>query len=202
MTSRRLTRRRRAIGLGWKWGAGALMTAALVAVVVVVIVEYLPTVSRPAPVAPGETAPPFVLESSAGARVDLADYLGRKAVLLVFHGGYQCTTCRVQLGKLRHELGRIKALDAVVLAISDDRALDAKRIAAELGHEITLLTDHTRSVGFRYGMRDPERRLALTGYIIIDRAGQVRVRRLDPLFGEHTDEIVRLLAEAAKPARP
>lgn len=202
MTRRRLTGRRRAIGLGWKWAAGALVTAAFVVAVVVAIVEFVPRISRPAPVTPGERAPTFVLDSSAGERVALGDYLGRTAVVLIFHGGYHCTACRAQLGKLRHELARIKALGAEVLAISDDRALEARRIAAEVGHEIAILSDQTRAVGFRYGMRDRERRLALTGYVVIDRAGTVRARRVDPLFGEHADEIMGLLSEAATSAGP
>jgi hypothetical protein len=39
----------------------------------------------------------------------------------------------------------------------------------------------------------------LTGYVIIDGAGRVRVRRLDPLFGDHTDEILNLVEERARP---
>jgi peroxiredoxin len=144
----------------------------------------------------------FVLESSAGDRVDLADYVGRKAVLLVFHEGYPCPMCRAQLGKLRRELGRIRTLGAEVLAISDDRVIEAKQIDAELGHEITILSDRSQWVGRRYGMRDAERRFILTGYVIIDAAGRVRARRLDPLFGEHGDEIVNILEDAARSTGP
>ncbi|MGH7553337.1 MAG: redoxin domain-containing protein [Longimicrobiales bacterium] len=107
--------------------------------------------------------------------------------------------CRAQLG--RRELGRIRALGAAVPAISDDPVIEAKFIAAELGHEIPILSDRTRWVGHRYGMRDPERRFALTGYVIIDSAGRVHARRLDQLFGEHGDEIANILEEAVRPTR-
>jgi hypothetical protein len=100
--------------------------------------------------------------------------------------------------QLRRELGRIRALGVEVLAISDERVIEAKRIAAELGHDITILSDRNRWVGHRYGMRDAERRFALTAYVIIDGAGRVRARRLDPRFGEHGDEIVNILEEAAR----
>ena len=89
MTKRPLPARRRAVGLGWRWGAAALLAVVVWAVAVVVVLDYVPNVFHAAPVAVGETALTFVLESSGGERVDLADYIGRKAVLLVFHGGYQ-----------------------------------------------------------------------------------------------------------------
>jgi peroxiredoxin len=199
MTRRPLRPRRRSVGLGWRWGAAAAAAVAVVAVVVGVFLEHVPKGFRPAPVALGETAPTFVLESSGGERVDLADHVGRNAILLVFHAGYQCTACRAQLGKLRREIGRIRGLGTEVFAISDDRILDAKLIAAELGHEITILSDSSRWVGRRYGMRDSAGRGALTGYVVIDSAGIVRARRLDPLFGEHGDEILTILEAAARP---
>lgn len=65
------------------------MAAAVTTGAVVVILDYVPHIFRPVPVSVGEAAPTFVLESSTGGRVDLADYIGRKAVLLVFHAGYQ-----------------------------------------------------------------------------------------------------------------
>lgn len=89
MTKRPLRPRRRAVGLGWRWGAAAVVTVAVVAVAVVVILDHVPKVFRAGPVAVGDAAPIFVLQSSGGERVDLADYIGRKAVLLVFHAGYQ-----------------------------------------------------------------------------------------------------------------
>jgi peroxiredoxin len=199
MTRQPLRPRRRSVGLGWRWGAAAAAAVTVVAVIVVAFLEHVPKVFRPAPVALGETAPTFVLESSGGERVDLADHVGQKTILLVFHAGYQCTTCRAQLGKLRRELGRIRGLGTGVFAISDDRILDAKLIAAELGQEITILSDSSRWVGRRYGMRDSAGRGALTGYVVIDRAGIVRDRRLDPLFGEHGDGIVTILEAAARP---
>lgn len=187
--------RRRRLGLSWRWGVIAVVAATVVGAGVVGILDYGATLFRAVPVAVGEPAPTFVLESSAGLRVDLRSYAGNKAVLLVFHGGYACASCRAQLGKLRGEIGQIRASGVEILAISDDPIIDAKRVAAELGHEIVILSDRTRWVARRYGMQDPERHFITSGYVIIDRSGRIRERRVDSLFGEHADEIVNSLTE-------
>ena len=82
--------------------------------------------------------------------------------------------------------------------IGDDAILDAKRLATEVGPGIRLLVDRTVSVAHRYGMKDPDRAIAVAGYVVIDRAGKILVRRVDPLFGEHSDEIVTLVEAAGQ----
>ena len=59
-----------------------------------------------------------------------------------------------------------------------------------------MLSDRTLRVIHRYGMKDPERAFVLTGHVVIDRAGRIRARKVDPLFGEHAEEIVKVLQEA------
>ena len=86
----------------------------------------------------------------------------------------------------------------MILVIGDDAILDAKRIATEVGPDIRLLIDRTVAVAHRYGMKDPDRAMAVAGYVIIDRAGKILVRRVDPLFGEHADEIVTLVEAAGR----
>ena len=88
--SRRSSRGRRARSRpGWQWWAWVLAAAALVIAAVVGILDYAPRLFRQAPVAPGDKAPTFVLESSGGERVNIADYLGREPVLLIFFPGYR-----------------------------------------------------------------------------------------------------------------
>ena len=89
MSRRPVRGRRRRIGVGWQWGAWALLAAALAIGVVVGILDYGPRLFPGVPIAQGEKAPVFTLENSAGARVSVADYFGRKAVLLIFIPGYQ-----------------------------------------------------------------------------------------------------------------
>lgn len=90
MSSRRRSRFRRGSHRpAWHWWALALIAAALNVVIVVAVLDYAPRLFRRAPIEPGQTAPAFVLDGSAGERVDLADYLGRRVLLLIFLPGYQ-----------------------------------------------------------------------------------------------------------------
>lgn len=104
----------------------------------------------------------------------------------------------MQLGKLGHEIGRIRAVGAAILVIGDDAILDAKRTAAEVGPDVQLLMDRAMTVAHRYGMTEPNRAIALIGYVVIDRTGKVLARRVDPRFGEHGDEVVKLVHEGAQ----
>ena len=110
----------------------------------------------------------------------------------------------MQLGKLLSELGRIRRLDAEVLAISTDRGNEVRAMAAELGYAIPVLSDPAREVIYAYSMKAPGTVTADMGYVVIDSAGRVRSRQVDHSFGDHASEIVRALERiaAVRPSRP
>ncbi len=196
-------RRRRSARLDLWLLAAAIGTAMLVAAGVVVILEYGPRVYRgESPVALGAKAPMFVLEATTGGQVNFTDYAGHRPVLLVFYSGYSCTGCSFQLRKLERELDRIRTTGAAVLAITDEDALTARlRLrASEGGIHIPVLADRALWVTQQYGMKDPDTARTLTGYVIIDRAGKVRARKIEPLFGERLDEIAAALRAASSAA--
>ena len=66
----------------------------------------------------------------------------------------------------------MKAVGPVILVIGDDAILDAKRLSSEVGADVQLLMDRTVSVAHRYGMKEPDRAIALVGYVVIDRKGR------------------------------
>lgn len=83
------------------------------------------------------------------------------------------------------------------MAISNDDRSDARRMAAELGESMIVLSDPSMSMIARYGMGRAGASMAEMGYVVIDRAGRVRVRRVDPLFGAHVAEILNALQEGS-----
>ncbi len=149
-------------------------------------------------VATGGPAPPFVLPDAEGRSVALTNYLGRKSIVLVFYMAYGRSGCRVQLGKLRPELGRIRDLGAEVMAISSDRTEDAQRMARELGFALPVLSDPKLDVIYSYSMKGPHSRTADMGYVLIDPSGRIRIRQVDHRFGEHASEIIRGLERIAR----
>jgi hypothetical protein len=50
---------------------------------------------------------------------------------------------------------------------------------------------------YRYGMKEESMPMADMGYVVIDRARRVRMRKIDRMFGEHIGEIVQTLKETA-----
>lgn len=103
----------------------------------------------------------------------------------------------MQLGKLRQHVGRIQESGAEVFALSNDDREGARRMAAELGGTIRVLSDPPMRVIYRYGMKGRDMAMADMGYVVIDRAGVIRARRIDRQFGDHADEIVGILKTVA-----
>jgi peroxiredoxin len=103
----------------------------------------------------------------------------------------------VQLGKLREQIGRIRATGAEVFAISNDDREDASRMSGELLDDIRVLSDPSMRVIYRYGMKGERMAMADMGYVLIDGSGVIRARRIDPRFGDRSDEIVRVLGDAS-----
>lgn len=74
------------------------------------------------PVAKGEQAPAFVVETVAGESfVFDPQNLERPVVLLTFRGGW-CPYCNTHLSEVRHVIPEIGAMDVDVLFLSGDRA--------------------------------------------------------------------------------
>lgn len=99
----------------------------------------------------------------------------------------------MQLGKLRAEIGRIRALGAEVLAISNDGPEDARRMATELGLEFPVLSNPSMDVIYRYRMKGDRMPMADMGYVLIDATGRIRQHKIDRRFGEHVGDLVESL---------
>jgi peroxiredoxin len=128
----------------------------------------------------GTIAPDFALLSHQGDTVRLADFRGKKTVVLAFHVLAFTPVCAVQMQTYEREQPRFAALHTHVLAISTDAA-PAKRAWAESlgGISFDLLSDfHPRGqVAASYGvMRDDG--IAERAVFVIDRGGIIRWTKL------------------------
>ena len=104
----------------------------------------------------------------------------------------------MQLVQLRSAIGRIRSLGAEVFAISTDRQDDARQVAADLGFTVRVLSNPRLDVVYSYRMKAPDSATADMGYVLIDAAGRIRVRRIDHRFGDHAEEIVDGLERIAQ----
>ncbi|MCX2971258.1 peroxiredoxin [Streptomyces sp. TRM70308] len=127
-------------------------------------------------IAVGTKAPDFQLKNQHGETVSLADFHGRKNVVLLFYPFAFTGVCTGELCALRDELPRFVNDDVQLLAVSNDSPF-ALRVFAEqeqLGYP--LLSDFWPhgEVSRAYEVFDEEKGCAVRGTFVIDKEGVVR----------------------------
>jgi peroxiredoxin len=110
----------------------------------------------------GQPAPDFTLEDSNGKNVSLADYRGKKNVVLVFYRGHWWPYCVAQLGELQSLLNKQDSGKSQILAVSIDSHEESKQLRQKLqaanngSQTFPLLQDTDHKVIDRYGLLNPD----------------------------------------------
>jgi peroxiredoxin (alkyl hydroperoxide reductase subunit C) len=128
------------------------------------------------PIEVGTEAPDFALKDQNNQVVRLADFRGRRNVLLVFYPLAFTGTCQGELCAIRDHLNDFVNDSTQVLAVSVDSSPAHKVWAEREGYEFPLLADFWPhgELARTYGVFNEERGFANRGTFIIDRAGVVR----------------------------
>jgi len=124
----------------------------------------------------GTTAPDFELRSHKDEFVRLSSFRGRKHVVVAFHPLAFTPVCAVQVQTYERERPRLDALDAHVLAISNDASPSKKAWAASLGGvSYDLLSDYHPhgAAAAAYGVLR-EDGLSERAIFLVDKAGVIR----------------------------
>ena len=123
----------------------------------------------------GEKAPDFSLPDQDGNEVSLADFAGRK-VVLVFYPGDFSSVCSDQLGVYQEVLGEIEAKGAALVGISVDSSDSHRAFRERLNLEMPLLADfHPKGeVARAYGVYSDEYGKSARALFLIDENGVVR----------------------------
>ncbi|GAB2591955.1 putative peroxiredoxin [Paractinoplanes abujensis] len=124
----------------------------------------------------GAPAPEFSLKDQNNQDVRLADFRGRKAVLLVFYPFTFTGTCQGELTEIRDHLPDYQNDDVQVLAVSVDSVYSHKVWAVQEGFDFPLLADFWPhgAVAQAYGVFHEAGGMANRGTFLIDRDGVVR----------------------------
>ncbi|MFC4112173.1 peroxiredoxin [Nonomuraea zeae] len=135
----------------------------------------MPVNAHPAEV--GALAPDFELQDQHGTPVSLAQFRGRK-VVLVFYPLAFSGICHGELSALRDQ-----PLDAQVLTVSVDSVFTHRAWADREGYTFALLSDFWPhgQVARAYGVFDEAKGLALRGTFIIDGDGVIRWSVINPI---------------------
>ncbi|GID32951.1 peroxiredoxin [Paractinoplanes brasiliensis] len=137
----------------------------------------------------GAPAPDFALKDQNNQPVRLADFHGRKAVLLVFYPFTFTGTCQGELAEIRDRLPDYQNDTVQVLAVSVDSVYSHKVWAMQEGFDFPLLADFWPhgAVAQSYGVFNSGGGMANRGTFLIDSAGIIRfAEMLSP--GEPRDQ--------------
>jgi mycoredoxin-dependent peroxiredoxin len=124
----------------------------------------------------GSQAPDFTLNDYNKEKVSLSDFMGRKAVLLVFYPFAFSGICTGELCGVRDEIDTYQNDSVQVLGVSVDTPFSLKAWAVQEGYTFPLLSDFWPhgEVAKAYGVFNTDAGMAVRGTFLIDTEGVVR----------------------------
>jgi peroxiredoxin len=158
-------------------------------------------------IAVGAHAPDFTLPNAVGEPVRLVERLEHGPVVVVFYRGAWCPFCDVYLRSLQEHLPELHARGAALLAVNPQTPDSSLTFAERLGLGFDLLSDLDQSVSTAWRLRfelpealrqvyrdmgmaldehnaDGSWHLPVPATFVLDRAGVVQARHVDPNYRE------------------
>jgi peroxiredoxin len=132
----------------------------------------------------GELAPDFELRDQHGTPVRLSDRRGACNVVLVFYPFAFSGVCSAEMVALRDSFPEAVARpDVELMAVSADTVFALRTWADDQGFSFALLSDFWPhgAVARSYGVFDENMGAATRGTFILDKAGVVRWRVVNPI---------------------
>jgi len=122
----------------------------------------------------GQTAPDFSLKDQTGKTVNLADYKGRKAVVLYFYPKDDTPGCTTQACEFRDSFEVFSDAGAEVLGVSSDSPESHKQFAAKHRLPFKLLSDPKEEIRKAYGVSSTLGLLPGRVTFVIDKQGVIQ----------------------------
>lgn len=145
----------------------------------------------------GDRAPDFELDSTAGEKVRLSDFQGKKNVLLAFYPLDFTAVCAAENCAFTSDFSAFEDADTVVLPISVDSIPSHKEFRAKYQMNHNLLSDFLRQASQAFGVLIPEKNFTQRAYFLIDKQGVVRWKHIEAELG-HSRTNQQLLDEISK----
>ena len=146
-----------------------------------------------------QPAPDFTLEDGEGKTWRLSDQRG-KVVVLLFYPGDETPVCTRQLCSVRDRWEDYAGTGADVVGISTDSVESHRKFTQHHELPLRLLADAGGKVSRLYGATSWLPNRAARAVVVIDRAGVVRTRKVQPLslFRPKDDEVLAAIRAAGE----
>ncbi|KOO47931.1 thioredoxin-dependent thiol peroxidase [Viridibacillus arvi] len=100
----------------------------------------------------GQQAPNFTLKNEQGELVSLADYIGKKSVVLYFYSKDMTPGCTTEACDFRDSHSDFSDLNTVILGVSPDDEKRHEKFIEKHGLPFSLLVDENHAVAETYGV--------------------------------------------------
>ena len=137
----------------------------------------------------GDTAPPFEGQDQDGKTVKLADFAGKKIVLLYFYPKDFTGGCTKEACGFRDRMGNLQTNNVEVIGVSYDSAESHKKFSAEYNLNFTLLADTEGKIIEAYDAKMPIMKMSKRVSFLIGTDGKI-VHVTDAMGAQvHFDEM-------------
>ena len=146
----------------------------------------------------GDTAPPFEGQDQDGKTVKLADFAGKKLVLLYFYPKDFTGGCTKEACGFRDRLGDLQTNNVAVIGVSFDSTASHKKFAEEYKLNFTLLADTEGRIIAAYDTKMPLMKISKRVSFLIGTDGKI-VHVTDAMGPQaHFDEMKEAIAGLKK----
>lgn len=149
----------------------------------------------------GERAPMFALPDADMANIDLAEYCGKKHIVLFFYPKDGTPGCTLEAAEFSdHETDFVRE-NCVLFGISRDDCLRHAEFRDREGIGVELLADTEGVVCKKYGVWQPKevdghkKYCIIRSTFVIDRQGVIRHALYNVNYRGHAMEVLRLVKE-------
>ena len=149
----------------------------------------------------GEKAPAFTLPDADMETIDLANYQGRKNIVLFFYSKSGTPCCTKEATDFSDHEEDFKKQDCVLFGISRDDCIKHAEFRDKEGIGLSLLSDSDGKVCKQYGVWqakevDGHRKFGIVrSTFIIDRSGNICHALYNVNYKGHALEVLRLVKE-------
>ena len=146
------------------------------------------------PLKPGDPAPDFTLDSHTGASIHLADFRGKKNVVLYFYPKDNTPGCTKESCTFRDQYAIFQEVGAEVFGVSSDSITSHQSFAEKYQLPFQLLSDPNQKLRKLYGVTKTLGLFPGRVTFIIDKTGIIRHLFDSQLQAtRHVEEAVQIL---------